>query len=75
MCNAFTDIHGIGVESVEEEIKSDKLASTFWLEENLDDPSIRIVEIAAMSKPDAYFEGHIPGAVHWPLKETLWDAN
>jgi thiosulfate/3-mercaptopyruvate sulfurtransferase len=65
---------GCGGEFMIQELENKKLASTSWLEENLGKPSIRIVEIAAMMKPDAYFEGHIPGAVHWPWKETLWHA-
>jgi thiosulfate/3-mercaptopyruvate sulfurtransferase len=52
---------------------SKKLISSRSLEENLDNPSIRIIEVSDMKNPEAYFEGHIPGAVHWPWKESLWD--
>jgi thiosulfate/3-mercaptopyruvate sulfurtransferase len=40
----------------------------------LQDPAIRIVEVSDMKAPELYFEGHIPGAVYWPWKESLWDA-
>jgi thiosulfate/3-mercaptopyruvate sulfurtransferase len=54
----------------------EKLVSTSWLTDNLGTllDSTRIVEVSDMKNPNAYFEGHIPGAVHWPWKKTLWDA-
>lgn len=51
---------------------AEKLVSSRFLAENLDNPLIRIIEVSDMKNPDAYFEGHIPGAVHWPWKESLW---
>lgn len=54
--------------------KTGKLISTAWLAENLSNPTIRVVEVEAMKNPKAYFEGHIPGAIFWPWKESLWDA-
>ena len=51
---------------------SEHLASTDWIETNLDNPDIRIVEIGDLKNADAYASGHIPGAVHWPWRETLW---
>ena len=53
--------------------KTEKLVSTHRLTEKLDNPSIRIIEVSDMKNPKAYFEGHIPGAIYWPWKETLWD--
>ncbi len=53
--------------------KTEKLVSTHRLTENVDNPSIRIIEVSDMKNPKAYFEGHIPGAIYWPWKETLWD--
>jgi len=48
------------------------LASTDWLADHLDDPEIQIIEVGAMGPP-LYVEGHIPGAIHWPWQESLWD--
>ncbi len=53
-------------------IQSEKLVPTTWLEENLNNPSIRIVEVSDMRDPKVYFEGHIPGAIYWPWQESLW---
>ena len=47
------------------------LISTAWLAKHLADPDLRIVEIGAMG-PAPYPEGHIPGAIFWPWKESLW---
>ncbi len=55
------------------EVLSDSLADTGWLEDRLDDPRVRIVEIGDLKNPDAYASGHIPGAVHWPWQQSLWD--
>ena len=51
---------------------SEYLASTDWILANLDNPDIRIVEIGDLKNLDAYASGHIPGAIHWPWRETLW---
>lgn len=48
------------------------LASAEWLSENLDDPGIRIIELSSLGPP-TYGDGHIPGALHWLWKESLWD--
>jgi len=53
-------------------VQSEKLVSTAWLEESLDDPSIRIVEVSDMRDPRVYFEAHLPGAVYWPWQDSLW---
>lgn len=49
------------------------LATTDWLAEHLDDPRLRVIEVEAMG-PSPYPNGHIPGALNWPWKESLWDA-
>jgi thiosulfate/3-mercaptopyruvate sulfurtransferase len=41
----------------------DALVETDWLEEHLDDPSIRIIEVD--EDTTAYEKGHLPGAVGW----------
>jgi thiosulfate/3-mercaptopyruvate sulfurtransferase len=50
----------------------DMLVSTDWLAKHLDDPGLRIIEVGALDEP-TYDAGHIPGALHWPWKESLWD--
>jgi thiosulfate/3-mercaptopyruvate sulfurtransferase len=39
------------------------LVETDWLEEHVDDPSIRVIEVD--EDTTAYEKGHIPGAVRW----------
>jgi thiosulfate/3-mercaptopyruvate sulfurtransferase len=48
------------------------LATTEWLAKHLDDPEVRVIEVEAMG-PSPYPQGHIPGALNWPWKESLWD--
>jgi len=55
-----------------EKMKTDIMVDPAWIAENLDNPSVRIVEISDMRNANAYFEGHIPGAVLWPWMESLW---
>jgi thiosulfate/3-mercaptopyruvate sulfurtransferase len=43
--------------------KPDVLVSTDWLEEHLDDPSVRLIEVD--EDTSAYEKGHIRGAVGW----------
>lgn len=52
--------------------RAEVLATTGWLQDHLDDPEIRIVEVGDNSNPNRYHEGHIPGALHWPWRESLW---
>src|SRR5881275_448040 len=49
----------------------DVLVDTQWLEEHLDDDSIRIVEVD--ENPALYREAHIPGAIGFDWKEDLQD--
>ena len=49
----------------------DVLVDTQWLEEHLDDDSIRIVEVD--ENPALYAEAHIPGAIGFDWKNDLQD--
>ena len=49
--------------------RSDVLVETDWLEDHLDDPSIRIVEVD--EDTSAYEKGHIRGAVGWNWSTDL----
>jgi len=59
---------------MEKQAPEEKKVSTAWLADHLKDPTIRIVEVSDMKAPELYFEGHIPGAIYWPWKESLWDV-
>src|ERR671926_19537 len=49
----------------------DVLVETQWVEEHLDDPAIRIVEVD--ENPALYAERHIPGAIGFDWKKDLQD--
>ncbi|MDX6663945.1 MAG: thiosulfate/3-mercaptopyruvate sulfurtransferase [Solirubrobacteraceae bacterium] len=49
----------------------DVLVETDWVEEHLDDPSVRIVEVD--ENPALYAEAHIPGAIGFDWKKDLQD--
>ena len=49
----------------------DVLVETQWVEEHLDDDSIRIVEVD--ENPALYAEAHIPGAIGFDWKKDLQD--
>ena len=51
-------------ESMKQEFKTDKLATTDWVADNLNNATVRIIEIGDLKNPGAYYEGHIPGARH-----------
>ena len=53
-------------------VHPDMLVTTEWLATHLNDPDIRVIEVGALGPP-TYGDGHIPGALHWPWKESLWD--
>ncbi len=53
------------------EYAKDVLVDTQWVEEHLDDPSIRIVEVD--ENPALYAEAHIPGAIGFDWKTDLQD--
>src|SRR4029434_9230594 len=50
---------------------NDVLADTQWVEDHLDDDSIRIVEVD--ENPALYDEAHIPGAIGFDWKTDLQD--
>jgi thiosulfate/3-mercaptopyruvate sulfurtransferase len=50
---------------------NDVLVETDWVEEHLDDPDIRIVEVD--ENPALYAEAHIPGAIGFDWKKDLQD--
>src|SRR5919204_2674122 len=50
---------------------NDVLVETDWLEEHLEDGSIRIVEVD--ENPALYAEAHIPGAIGFDWKKDLQD--
>ena len=53
------------------------LVDPAWLSERLDDPNVRLIEIAGMGQEQlqAYKAGHIPGALGWDWKSMLWDSH
>ena len=55
-----------------EQCKSEWLADTAWVADNLDNPDVRIIEIGALKNPESYYASHIPGALLWEWQETLW---
>ncbi|MDZ4335947.1 MAG: sulfurtransferase [Pseudomonas sp.] len=50
---------------------SDVLVSTEWLEKNLNNPKVRIIEVSVA--PGVYVRGHIPGAVNFAWHRDLVD--
>src|SRR5690349_16013125 len=50
----------------------DVLVETDWVEQHLDDDSVRIVEVG--ENPALYAESHIPGAIGFDWKKDLQDA-
>jgi thiosulfate/3-mercaptopyruvate sulfurtransferase len=57
-------------------IDDSSLVDPAWLEEHLEDPGVRIIEIGGMGQEQmqAYTTGHIPGALGWEWKSMLWDS-
>ena len=49
----------------------DVLVDTQWVEDHLDDDSVRIVEVD--ENPALYAEAHIPGATGFDWKKDLQD--
>lgn len=57
-------------------VHPEALASTEWLAEHLDDPTVRVIAMANMFQPtpeESYTGGHIPGAVYLNLMVELSD--
>jgi thiosulfate/3-mercaptopyruvate sulfurtransferase len=51
------------------------LVTTEWMAAHLDDPNVRLIDIAGLGQDQlqAYKAGHIPGATPWKWKDMLWD--
>src|SRR4051794_38339506 len=49
------------------------LVQADWLEEHLEDPSVRVIEIDVSTA--SYDVGHLPGAVLWSIYRDLKDAD
>jgi thiosulfate/3-mercaptopyruvate sulfurtransferase len=56
----------------------ERLVSTQWVADHLEDPSVRIVEVIWGSEPDfglpVYEAGHIPGAVVWDYEKDYGEV-
>ncbi|HEY6693826.1 MAG TPA: rhodanese-like domain-containing protein, partial [Solirubrobacteraceae bacterium] len=50
---------------------NDVLVDTQWVEDHLDDPNVRIVEVD--ENPALYAEAHIPGAIGFDWRRDLQD--
>lgn len=48
------------------------LVDTDWVEAHLSDPHVRVIEIDR-NDLEPYRSGHIPGAIGWNWKSTLWE--
>lgn len=59
------------LQSVTANAASEYLVSTDWLEKNLKDPKVRIIEVSVV--PGVYERGHIPGAVNFAWHSDLVD--
>ncbi len=58
--------------ATETETATNVLVSTSWIQDHLNDPGVRIVEVDVDTK--AYSEGHIPGAAGWDWGRQLCDT-
>jgi thiosulfate/3-mercaptopyruvate sulfurtransferase len=56
-------------------MKQQALVTTEWMAAHLDDPNVRLIDIAGLGQDQlqAYKAGHIPGATPWKWKDMLWD--
>ena len=52
--------------------QSEFLVDTNWLEQNINDPTIRIIEVSVI--PGVYERGHIQGAVNFKWHTDLVDT-
>lgn len=61
---AFTD------EAVPEAYaKPETLVDTAWVQEHLDDPNVRLIDLS--DSEEVYLEGHLPGAVYVDMREDI----
>lgn len=53
------------------------LVSSEWMAAHIDDPKVRLIEIAGIGQDDlqAYRSGHVPSAIGWKWKDMLWDTH
>ena len=51
------------------------LVTPDWVEARTGDPGVCIIEIGGLGQEElqAYRQGHVPGALGWEWKSTLWD--
>jgi len=59
--------------TIETDKRLETLVDASWLEEHLDDPGVRVIEVDV--SPVAYGKGHIPGAVLWNIYADLRDEH
>ena len=52
-------------------MKKNILVTTKWVEDHLDDPNIRLIEVGSGNN-EAYKKAHIPGAIWWFWKSYCW---
>jgi thiosulfate/3-mercaptopyruvate sulfurtransferase len=66
-------IAGVGVSAVlAQDSVPEVLVTAEWLEANLDNPNVRIIEVSVI--PGVYERGHIPGAVNFVWHTDLVDT-
>ncbi|MDQ1105893.1 sulfurtransferase [Nocardioides zeae] len=63
---------GGGSGAVVEDNAAEKLVDADWLEANLDDPSVVLIEVS--TDEGLYERGHIPGAVNFPWTTSFVDT-
>lgn len=69
---AFTFAGGV---AQAERLTEKPLVDANWVEENLDNPSLVVVDIRSLTKDGSPYEaGHIPGAVYAPYGKFGWRA-
>lgn len=51
------------------------IVTTDWLEKNLADPNLRIIEVCSLKDDKTYHEGHIPGAMWVYWKSACWQES
>lgn len=56
--------------------RSDTIVTGDWLQDRLQDPAVRIIEVCSLADQAPYLQGHIPGAAWWFWKDKCWhDSN
>ncbi|MGE3904725.1 MAG: rhodanese-like domain-containing protein, partial [Reyranellaceae bacterium] len=62
---------GISSAALASDVPKGPLVTTDWLEKNLSNPNIRVIEVSV--NPGVYEKGHIPGAVNFVWHTDLND--